>query len=73
MTEPTKPENTKPPEAPPNPSENPPEKPPEPKTKQAGEKQTGPKRNKDGLIPGQRVSPKELAAVRLKKRKAAKK
>lgn len=32
-----------------------------------------PKRNKDGLIPGQRVSAKELAAVRLKKRQAAKK
>lgn len=31
------------------------------------------KRNRDGLIPGQRVSPKELAAVRLKQRKAAKK
>lgn len=29
----------------------------------------GPKRNRDGLIPGQRVSPKELAAVRLKNRK----
>lgn len=32
-----------------------------------------PKRNKDGLIPGQRVSAKELAAVRLKNRQAAKK
>ncbi len=27
------------------------------------------KRNRDGLIPGQRVSAKELAAVRLKNRK----
>lgn len=32
-----------------------------------------PKRNKDGLVPGQMVSAKELREVRLKKRQAAKK
>ncbi len=32
-----------------------------------------PKRNKDGFVPGQRVSPKELAQHRNKQRKAAKK
>lgn len=32
-----------------------------------------PKRNKDGFIPGQRLSPKDLAAYRNKKRKAGKK
>lgn len=32
-----------------------------------------PKRNKDGFIPGQRVTPAELAAHRNKKRKAGKK
>lgn len=38
---------------------------------QAGESHAT-KRNKDGLIPGQRVSAKELAAARLNKRKAKK-
>lgn len=38
-----------------------------------GQQDKSAKRNKDGLVPGQRVSPKELAAVRLKQRKAAKK
>lgn len=32
-----------------------------------------PKRNKDGFIPGQRVTQKDLAAYRNKQRKAAKK
>lgn len=43
---------------------------------QADTKQTeapAPKRNKDGFIPGQRVTQKELAEHRNKQRKAAKK
>lgn len=35
--------------------------------------ETQAKRNKDGFIPGQRVTPKELAEHRNKQRKAAKK
>ncbi len=36
-------------------------------------KQAEAKRNKDGFIPGQRVTPQQLAAHRNKARKAAKK
>lgn len=42
-------------------------------TEQAEVKKPEPKRNKDGFVPGQRVTPQELAAYRNKKRKAAKK
>ncbi|MGQ7247591.1 hypothetical protein ACUN9Y_09650 [Halomonas sp. V046] len=37
------------------------------------EKATTQKTNKDGFVPGQRVSPKELAEFRNKQRKAARK
>ena len=36
-------------------------------------KQAETKRNKDGFVPGQRVTPQQLAAHRNKKRKAGKK